>query len=477
MTIPGKATQGGTAAFRSRFNSLHFTSIPRLGLEASRIGFGTFRLRRQHATLLENALLSGINFIDTASHFRNGEGEQTIGEVLSKGIVKREVQIANEEVIICTKAGFIFGEPNSDAIPIKSGNYHSIAPEFLEQELSNSLKRLNLESIDLLLLNNPERMLQCKNRSVGTERLYEMIAKAFEHLEKEVQRGRIAGYGIASNSVPIRTAADSISMERIYTNLPHLVAVQYPFNLYERHAIEDGFDGALNLAEYCRKKGLFQMLQRPFNSITPQGVRQLVTASNAELERDINEKATEQFAKVTEMEFDLASLLGSDSMSMSIISKFVVAQILAENLSRLVENAMAAELYINRDIIPALEKDLEELKVFANDFEPEIKSALLAWALEYRAEVLKLTQHVIAIGRWHSNRSNEDLHQLIALYSHRDESLAVNSLAFCLSSIPDATVLCGMQDLEHLKDAIRTLQLPLLNKEKLEFLTETPFLR
>jgi hypothetical protein len=219
------------------------------------------------------------------------------------------------------------------------------------------------------------------------------------------------------------------------------------------------------------------MTQRPFNSITPFGIRQLVTELDSASEHDINEKATEQFAKVTEMEFELASQLGSDSKSMSMISKFVIAQILAENLSRLAENGMAAELYIRRDILPTLEKDLEELREYTEDLDAEAKSMLLAWASEYRTEVVTLTESVIKIGRWHSNRSNEDLNQMIALYAHRNESLDVNALAFCLSAIPEATVLCGLQQPEHLKRAIHTSQLPLLDQEKIEFLTETPLLR
>jgi hypothetical protein len=288
--------------------------------------------------------------------------------------------------------------------------------------------------MDLFLLNNPERMLQCLSGSINQEALYNLISSAMEHLEKEVSRGRISGYGIASNSIPIKTAVDHICLERILETKPkHFVAIQYPFNLFERNAIDPGYDGSPSVVELCHDHQLYQMTQRSLNAITNQGVRKLVTKDLMKGEREINETAIRQFTLVTEMELDFSSQLGLDSGSLAMISKFVVAQILAENLSRLVENGMAAELYIKKDILPTLEKDLLELESFAQQAESELRDYILEWGPAYRLQVDLLTKSVFEISSWHLNRSNEEMNDLISLYGHRDEPLAVNALASSLS--------------------------------------------
>jgi aryl-alcohol dehydrogenase-like predicted oxidoreductase len=40
---------------------------------------------------------------------------------------------------------------------------HCLAPSFLEYEITCSLERLGLETIDIFMLNNPERLLLDKN--------------------------------------------------------------------------------------------------------------------------------------------------------------------------------------------------------------------------------------------------------------------------------------------------------------------------
>jgi aryl-alcohol dehydrogenase-like predicted oxidoreductase len=418
----------------------------------------------------------GINVIDTSSHFGSGEAEKVIGKSLRELV---EQGFNRDEFVICSKAGFIFNQSNiPKSVPIKPNNYHCISPAFLESEISSSLERLQLESLDLFLLNNPERMLQCLNKSVGHERLYDLIYTAMDHLEKEVERGRISGYGIASNSMPVKTATDYISLERIMSvNPKHFVALQYPFNIFERNGIESGFDGSPSLDEQCREYDMYQMTQRPFNAITSQGVCKLVTKPTAVDEHSINQIATDQFTLVTEMEIDFSSQLGLDTKSLGMISKFVIAQILAENLSRLVENGMAAELYIQRDILPTLNSDLKELYEFAQEVDPELRDYITEWGPEYKKQVEKLTKCVLEISSWHANRSNQELNQMISLNAHRNESLAVNALSASLSALPHATTLSGMKSTDQLDNVHRAIKLGPIAPEKLDFLFHSPFLR
>lgn len=106
------------------------------GLEVSAIGLGTnsFGKRADESTsirIMEEALNSGINFIDTANIYAGTESERIIGQALAG---KRQ------HVVLATKAGLVRGEgPNQRG----SSRYH------LQQELEGSLKRLNTDYIDL----------------------------------------------------------------------------------------------------------------------------------------------------------------------------------------------------------------------------------------------------------------------------------------------------------------------------------------
>lgn len=170
--------------------------------------------------------------------------------------------------------------------------------------------------------------------------------------------------------------------------------------------------------------------------------------------------------------------MGSESADLAMAAKFVVAQILAQNLARLVENEMAARLYIKREIIPSLEKDLIELRGFAQSVEIEQgREYLEDWTREYKREVYKLIECVYGISQWHSNRTNNDLNQIISINAYKDQPLAVNALGLCLSAVSDnTTVLSGMRHEDHLKIALETLKLETLDAERVEYLFNSPLL-
>ncbi|KAJ2989299.1 hypothetical protein HDV02_005051 [Globomyces sp. JEL0801] len=403
-----------------------------------------------------------------------GASEKTIGSAISNLIEKNA--ISRSEIVVCSKAGFIFD--SNESFPqmkfIKNNNYHCIHPEFLDAQLNQSLERLNLQTLDILLLNNPERLLQANDQSVTVDTLYQMIEKAFEYLESQVENGRIGGYGVASNSISIPTALDHLSITKLFksSKFSNFTTVQYPFNLFERHAIQQGFDGTPSLAEICDEYQLFQMTQRPFLSITRDGVRKLTTSSSNKSEQDINENATKQF------ELLISIVEEEDYDDMSLPAKFVVAQVLGENIGRLVENKMAAQLFFNRDIKPVLNTDLNYLiKCSETDDSRVGQEFILDWVANYRKETLKLMDCILEIADWHLDRSNIQLNDNVSLNAYK-ASLATNSLGICLSaSNPDTTsVLVGIRSQTQLDHAIQTAKLPLLDEDQIERLFDNPML-
>ncbi|KAJ3112887.1 hypothetical protein HDU96_004041 [Phlyctochytrium bullatum] len=240
---------------------------------------------------LKIALKSGVNVVDTSAHFGSGRSEMLIGDALHELIA--EGSIRRDEVILITKCGYVLGNGQSKNVSAEEASTtlgkaiaHSLAPEFLEEEITKSLERLGVTTADIVMLNNPERMLHAKTGRLSKQDLNVMLRDAFEHLEKEVQRGRIAGYGVSSNTVHLPSNPDHIALSNLLTasafassslhgtpsSLPpksdHFIAIGYPLNLFERESVEPsivpvGQSVGPSLATEAAHAGLYQVTQRP----------------------------------------------------------------------------------------------------------------------------------------------------------------------------------------------------------------------
>jgi len=112
------------------------------GLEVSALGlgcmgmsfaYGTIPDKKEMIALIHKAVESGVNFFDTAQIYGPFTNEELVGEALAP---------FRDKVVIATKFGFQF-EGN------KSVGLNS-RPEYIRQTVEDSLKRLNIETIDLL---------------------------------------------------------------------------------------------------------------------------------------------------------------------------------------------------------------------------------------------------------------------------------------------------------------------------------------
>jgi aryl-alcohol dehydrogenase-like predicted oxidoreductase len=88
---------------------------------------------------LHKSLDLGINFWDTADMYGNGLNEELISKVLVPN---------RDKVFIATKFGFRFREENAGATSV-NGTYFDGSPKWIKIALENSLRRLNIDTIDL----------------------------------------------------------------------------------------------------------------------------------------------------------------------------------------------------------------------------------------------------------------------------------------------------------------------------------------
>lgn len=104
-------------------------------------------------------------------------------------------------------------------------HWHCISPEFIKDQLTDSLERMQLEKLDCYLLHNPE---YCWSTEETRDKYYDRIKRAFEQLETEVENGRILRYGISSNSfINDPEVHGNVSLEKCYQ-----IAEQCKRNLY-----------------------------------------------------------------------------------------------------------------------------------------------------------------------------------------------------------------------------------------------------
>lgn len=244
----------------------------------SKIGFGTYRVSQkepEYAEALRLFLSLGGNLIDTANSYQNGESERLIGSVIQA--------FQPDEVFIISKAGYVekkFESKMSTAalqktISVSDAYSHCIHPDFLEQKLEESLKRIRRSYIDCYMLHNPEYQLSNEQNSLADNQasLYYDIQQAFIFLEEQVTSGKIRYYGISSNGFPLAPEhPGAISLPeilKIAKNISpehHFRMIEFPFNLIENNASEQNFFDGKSLIELAKSEGIVTVGNRPLNA-------------------------------------------------------------------------------------------------------------------------------------------------------------------------------------------------------------------
>jgi aryl-alcohol dehydrogenase-like predicted oxidoreductase len=252
------ATAAATAAYREAHADLPATHFRNLdGLTVSSIGLGTYlgeeedAADRGYGQAIVDAVNLGCNLFDTAINYRAQRSERVIGQALLA--LQREAGLRRDEVVICTKGGYI---PFDGGVPVDPGQYlrdtyvrtrvldpadvvgggHAMTPRYLENQIGRSLANLGVDSIDVYYVHNPETQLA----SVPRRDFLVRIRAAFEMLERQVAAGRIGRYGVATWS-GFRTrpdARDHLSLaelvreaEAVASSGHHFKVIQLPYNL------------------------------------------------------------------------------------------------------------------------------------------------------------------------------------------------------------------------------------------------------
>ena len=119
--------------------------LGRTGVSVSKLCLGTMMFgawgnpdHDESIRIIHAALDSGINFIDTADIYAQGESEEIVGKALTGG--------RRDDVILATKFHMAMGE---------DPNQQGSSRRWIIQEVENSLRRLQTDWIDLYQLHRP----------------------------------------------------------------------------------------------------------------------------------------------------------------------------------------------------------------------------------------------------------------------------------------------------------------------------------
>ena len=180
----------------------------------SSIGVGTYlgqpdeQTDRRYTEAVVRAVELGVNVIDTAANYRFQRSERTIGAALTE-LLGRD--FARDELVICTKGGYLpfDGAPPRDVRQYVEDNFikpgiaswddiaggsHCMTPRYLEHQLEQSLRNMNLDCVDVYYVHNPESQLS----AVSSDEFWRRLRAAFEFLEQSVAQGKIRNYGVAT---------------------------------------------------------------------------------------------------------------------------------------------------------------------------------------------------------------------------------------------------------------------------------------
>lgn len=184
-------------------------------------------------TAIRAAIEAGYNHFDHADIYGGGSCETIFGEV-----IKESPQL-REKLIITSKAGIRFANsPNAGDV----GRY-DFSKGYLMSQVEGSLKRLNVETLDLFLLHRPDYLFDPQE-----------VAETFEQLKRQ---GKVKHFGVSNFSPSQVNLLQSATSEKLAVN-------QVEINIHNINAFNNG------TLDQCLQQGITPMAWCPIATVVYQ---------------------------------------------------------------------------------------------------------------------------------------------------------------------------------------------------------------
>ncbi|MEO5944190.1 MAG: aldo/keto reductase [Ferruginibacter sp.] len=236
---------------------MQYRKLGKTNIDVSAISLGTWQVGGKWGsdfdnanadTILNNAIDAGINFIDTADVYSDGDSEKAVG---------RLIRSRTEKIYVATKCG-------RQLNPHVSESYQ---PAVLRKFVEDSLKNMGLDTLDLIQLHCPPPAVYYR-------------PEIFELFDQLKQEGKIQHLGVSVEKV--EEALKAIEYDNVET-------IQIIFNMFRQRPAELFFSEA-------KKKNIGIIVRVPLASGLLTGKFSSVTKFTAGDHRTFN-RAGEAFDK------------------------------------------------------------------------------------------------------------------------------------------------------------------------------------
>ncbi|MBP2172544.1 aldo/keto reductase [Methanococcus voltae] len=241
---------------------MYYRTVPKNGEKISILGFGAMRLPEYYGKIDEEkaeelfvyAIKNGLNFIDTAVPYHNGNSESFVGKILNKHDLRDKVKIS-------TKLSL--------GSSIEGGNELKNI-EDMENYLDKQLEKLKTDYIDYYLVHAITKQSWEKLKSLDV----------FEFLEKAKKEGKIKNTGFSTHE-------DYETFKKIVD------AYDWDVCLIQYNYIDQNTQITKKGLEYAKSKNLGIFIMEPLRGgklvyKVPKEVKKIMDEYRTSYDKDIN---------------------------------------------------------------------------------------------------------------------------------------------------------------------------------------------
>jgi len=214
-------------------------NIGNSGIQVSEIGLGCMRMsgieKSEAEKIIKTSLEEGINFFDHADIYGGGKSEEIFSDAINMSSSIRE------KMIIQTKCSIV------------PGVMYDFSKEHILSSVDGSLKRLQTDYVDFLLLHRPDTLMEP-----------EEVAEAFSKLHES---GKVKYFGV-SNHTPMQIdllnkyLKDKIIINQLQFSIMHTGMIDAGLNMNIKNDASIDRDGGI--LEYCRLKDITIQAWSPY---------------------------------------------------------------------------------------------------------------------------------------------------------------------------------------------------------------------
>lgn len=204
-------------------------SVPEIGLGCMRMAGMT---KNDARAMIDKSMELGIDFFDHADIYGKGEAEKAFASAIEPSL--------REKMVLQSKCG------------IRDG-FFDFSKEHIISSVEGSLKRLNTEYLDVLLLHRPDALMEP-----------EEVAEAFTKLEND---GKVRHFGV-SNHNPMQTELlqetvdQELIVNQVQLSLMQTVMIDHGLNVNMENSSAVNRDG--EIIEYSRLNNISLQAWSPF---------------------------------------------------------------------------------------------------------------------------------------------------------------------------------------------------------------------